>query len=93
MPLKKISTGYDVHSVAKVKAFLAQPCYPINVDWFSLEWSKKDFFPWKLVNIYRMARMGQNFDAYSGYRQIPGMPILLQHSVSTRKAHIPKTWF
>ena len=25
--------------------------------------------------------MGQNFDDYSGFQQIPGMPILLQHSV------------
>ena len=38
------------------------------------------FFPFKLVNIYRIARMGQNFD---GFQQIPGMPILLQHSVLT----------
>ena len=81
MPLKKISTGYDVHSVAKVKEFLAQSCYPINVDWFSLEWSKKDFFPWKLVNIYRIARPGQNFDDYPGFQKTPGMSILLQHSV------------
>ena len=29
--------------------------------------------------IYRIARMGQNFDDYSGFQQIPGMPILLQH--------------
>ena len=25
--------------------------------------------------------MGQNFDDYPGFQQIPGMPILLQHSV------------
>ena len=40
-------------------------------------------FPWKLVNIYRIARMGQNFDDYSDFQKIPGMPILLQHSVLT----------
>ena len=28
--------------------------------------------------------MGQNFDDYSDYQQIPGMPILLQHSVLTQ---------
>jgi hypothetical protein len=38
-------------------------------------------FPWKLVNIYRIARIGQNIDDYPGFQQIPGMPILLQHSV------------
>ena len=38
-------------------------------------------FPLKLVNIYRIARMGQNFDDYPGFQQIPGMPILLQQSV------------
>ena len=32
-------------------------------------------------NIYRIARMGQNFDDYPGFQQIPGMPILLQQSV------------
>ena len=30
-----------------------------------------------------MARIGQNFDDYSGFQQIPGMPILLQQSVCT----------
>ena len=25
--------------------------------------------------------MGQNFDDYPGFQQIPGMPIFLQHSV------------
>jgi hypothetical protein len=37
-------------------------------------------FPWKSVKTYRIARMGQNFDDYPGFPQIPGMPILLQHS-------------
>ena len=39
---------------------------------------KEDFasFPLKLVNIHRIARMGQNFDDFSGFQQIPGMPIL-----------------
>ena len=37
----------------------------------------------KLVEIYRIARMGQNFDDYPGFQQTPGMPILLQHSVYT----------
>ena len=41
-------------------------------------------FPWKLVNIHRIARTGQNFDDYPGFQQTPGMPILLQHSVSHR---------
>ena len=27
--------------------------------------------------------MGQNFDDYPDFQKIPGMPILLQHSVST----------
>ena len=35
---------------------------------------KKKFFfassPWKLVNIYRLARMGQNFDDYPGFQPI-----------------------
>ena len=35
----------------------------------------------KLVEIYRIARMGQNFDDYPGFQQIPGMPILFQESV------------
>ena len=47
---------------------------------------KKNFvfasFPWKLVDIYRIARMGQIFDDYPDFQKIPGMPILLQHSVS-----------
>ena len=34
-----------------------------------------------VVFVYRIARMGQNFDDYPGFQQIPGMPILLQHSV------------
>ena len=38
-------------------------------------------FPWKSVNIYRIARMGQHFDDYPGIQQIHGMPILLQKSV------------
>jgi hypothetical protein len=33
-------------------------------------------FPRKLVNINRIARMGQNFDDYPVFQQIPGMPIL-----------------
>ena len=32
------------------------------------------------VNIHRIARMGY-FDDYSGFQQIPGMPILLQQSL------------
>ena len=32
-------------------------------------------------NIYRIARMGRNFDDYPGFQQIPGMPILLQQCV------------
>ena len=38
-------------------------------------------FPRKLVNINRIARMGQNFDDYPVFQQIPGMPILLQQSL------------
>ena len=38
-------------------------------------------FQWKSVNIYRLARLGQNFDDYPGFQQIPGIPILLQQSV------------
>ena len=38
-------------------------------------------FPWKSVNICRIARMGRNFDDYPGFQQIPGMPIILQQSV------------
>ena len=32
--------------------------------------------------------MGPNFDNYPGFQQIPGMPILLQHSVSMLKASV-----
>ena len=42
---------------------------------------KFDLFSWKSVKSYRIAKMGWNFDDYSGFQQIPGMPILLQHSV------------
>ena len=41
------------------------------------------FIPMKIiVNIYRIARMGQNFDDYHDFQQTPGMPILLQQSVN-----------
>ena len=30
--------------------------------------------------------MGQNFDDYSDFQKIPGMPILLQHSVTVSMA-------
>ena len=39
----------------------------------------------KLVEIYRIARMGQNFDDYPGFQKIPGMPIRLKHSSSINK--------
>ena len=45
---------------------------------------KKNFFtsfPSKLVNIYGIARIFQNFDDYSGFQKFSGVPILLQHSV------------
>ena len=29
--------------------------------------------------------MGQDFDDYSGFQQIPGMPILLQQSVASQR--------
>ena len=32
--------------------------------------------------------MGQNFDDYPGFQKIPGMPILLQHSVGVIKSKI-----
>jgi hypothetical protein len=38
----------------------------------------------KLVNIYWIARIFQNFDDYPGFQKIFGVPILLQHSVSMR---------
>ena len=38
-------------------------------------------FALKSVNIYRIAMMGQNFDDYPGFQQIPGIPIFLQQSV------------
>jgi hypothetical protein len=41
---------------------------------------------WKLVNIYRIARIDQNFDDYPGFQQIPGMHILFQQSVSAESA-------
>ena len=46
---------------------------------------KKNFFASflsKLVNIYGIARIFQNFDDYPGFQKISGVPILLQHSVS-----------
>jgi hypothetical protein len=38
--------------------------------------------------------MGQNFDDYSDFQKIPGMPILLQHSVRspTLVFAIKPTW-
>ena len=36
----------------------------------------------KLVNIYGIARIFQNFDDYPGFQKISGVPILLQHSVA-----------
>ena len=35
----------------------------------------------KLVNIYGIARIFQNFDHYPGFHKISGVPTLLQHSV------------
>jgi hypothetical protein len=35
----------------------------------------------KLVNIYGIARIFQNFDDYPGFQKFSGVPILLQHSV------------
>ena len=47
----------------------------------------KFFSKWpKLVNIYRIARIDQNFDDYPGFQQIPGMHILFQQSVSAESA-------
>ena len=45
---------------------------------------KKKFFASflsKLVNIYGIARIFENFDDYPGFQKISGVPILLQHSV------------
>ena len=39
----------------------------------------------KLVNIYGIARIFQNFDDYPGFQKISGVPILLQHSVGAEK--------
>ena len=38
-------------------------------------------FPSKIINIYRIARIFQNFVDYPGFQKISGVPILLQHSV------------
>ena len=47
--------------------------------------SKIRFFfaslPWKSVKVSGVVRMGLNFDDYSGFQKISGVPILLQHSV------------
>ena len=52
---------------------------------FEIFFAKKKFFfasfPSKLVNIYGIARIFQNFDDYPGFQKISGVPILLQHSV------------
>ena len=32
--------------------------------------------------------MGENFDDYTGFQQIPGMPILLQQSVPTVQSRV-----
>ena len=44
----------------------------------SLMWVAQPKFSGKSVNIYRIARMGRNFDDYPGFQQIP---LLLQQSV------------
>ena len=48
----------------KISVFLSRP--------FWLFFKKKNFFfasfPWKLVNIYNVARMGRNFDDYPGFQ-------------------------
>ena len=34
--------------ISVIIKILKNPCYPINVDWFSLGWSKKKIFFWKI---------------------------------------------
>ena len=38
--------------------------------------------------MYRIARMGKNFDDYPAFQKIPGMPIRLKHSSSINKQKV-----
>ena len=62
-------------AVLKISVFLSRQFWILLNKFFAS-------FPWKAVNIYRIARMGRHFDDYPGFQQIPGILILLQQSVT-----------